>query len=161
MMRLDYVRQQRQWQAEQARAAPIFDYEPEEEEEDYGEEGEALFGNGGSTQNSSDMEMQLPQSSFGAFVREDEIDQVLQMEDEELEALLEHLPMQQYQQTQQQDDGMKAQSQWSAEHFGSDDEDYDVIFSEMLSQSSVADGAGTWSTAGGSFSRDADEMDES
>jgi hypothetical protein len=165
MMRLDYVRQQRQWQAEQARAAPTYFYEELNEDEEVGEEeyfgGEeevVLFSNN-STQNSSSrvMDMQLPQSSFGAFVDgEDEVDQVLQMEDQELEALLEHLPVQQRQ--QRQDDEMEAQSQWSTEHFGSDDEDYDVIFAEMLGQSSAMANGGEQSDAA---PRDADEMDES
>jgi hypothetical protein len=157
MMRLDYVRQQRRWQAEQARAAPIFAYEPEEEGEYYEEE--VAFGVENSAVDSSFVEMQLPQSSLPAIARDDEIDQVLQMEDQELEALLENLPMQQEQ--VQQDDEMEAQSQWSAEHFGSDDEDYDAIFSEMLSQSSVAAGSTQLSNAGLPSTRDADEMDES
>jgi hypothetical protein len=137
MMRLDYVRQQRQWQAEQARSAPKL------REEDY----EETF----ASTDDADFDMQSLQSSSQVVPREDEVDQVLQMEDEELEALLEHMP------TNNCND-METQSQWS-EHFGSDDEDYDVIFSEILGQSSFAD-RGNLPIASQPM-QDVDDMDES
>jgi hypothetical protein len=136
-MRLDYVRQQRQWQADQARSAPKL------REEDY----EETF----DTTGDADFDMQSLPSSYQVVPHEDEVDQVLQMEDEELEALLEHMPTNNY-------NDMETQSQWS-EHFGSDDEDYDVIFSEMLSQSSLADGGNL--PASSQPMQDVDDMDES
>lgn len=124
-MRLDFVQRQKQWEAEQARAAPLLPSDgPEQEEED--DFSQMIF-SGNATQAS------LPSTQWQATP--EEADQIAQMEDEELEALLSFLPGEEsalpqqhsYQsvQEQQPDEQM-------SEHFGSDDDDYDSLFSDFI-----------------------------
>lgn len=111
-MRLDYMQRQRQWEAELAREAPQIPSDPPEEAE---EEDSDQF--------------DLPRSSGNAMQissqPKDEVDDVLQKENEELEALLKFMP------DADEDDGRQSQNLWS------DDDDYDALFSEFMEQDAV------------------------
>lgn len=124
-MRLDFVQRQKKWEAEQARAAPMLPSDgPEEEEEE--DLSQMIF-------SGSAMQSSMPSTQWQATP--EEADQIAQMEDEELEALLSFLPGEesalpqqhdhQHVQTQQADEQM-------SEHFGSDDDDYDSLFSDFI-----------------------------
>lgn len=115
MMRLDFVRQQRQWEAEQARDAPWMSaYGPEEDENE-----EDL-----STSSSA---MQFSQFGSQMPLAEEEVEEVVQMEDQELEALLSFMPV-------NGDEEMNDHEPHS-DHAWSDDDDYDALFSEFMDQS--------------------------
>ena len=58
---------------------------------------------------------------------EDEVDEVLQREDEELEALLSYMPT----------DRDTAESDRQSEHLWSDDDDYDALFSEFMEKDAM------------------------
>lgn len=115
-MRLDFMRRQRAWEAEQARDAP-FD-EPSEQDDDGGI-AEGL-------PNSSDV-MHFSQSSTQVPVprqRDDEADELAQLEDQELEALLEYMPI--------DDDNDDDVQRGSGQNLWSDDDDYEELFSELM-----------------------------
>ena len=131
-MRLDFVQRQKQWEAEQARSAPLLpsDAPEEEDEEDLSH---MIFG-GNATQDSM---------SFSQWqATPEEADEIAQMEDEELEALLSFLPgegdelpgQHNYQQSiQNQGQGQDQQgNEPMSDHFGSDDDDYDSLFSDFI-----------------------------
>ena len=109
-MRLDFVQRQKQWEAEQAREAPQIPSDPPEEEE------YDLPTSSGNTMQISAPSTQQPP------MPENEVDEVLQREDEELEALLSYMP---------------AEGDEQSEHLWSDDDDYDALFSEFLEQDAV------------------------
>ena len=115
-MRLDYFQRKKQWEAEQARAAPDVPSDPLEEEED-----EELY----DLPTSSGNAMQISAPSTQQPRLDDEVDEVLQREDEELEALLEYMPG-------QDDVGLGGTGR--DEHLWSDDDDYDALFSEFMQQ---------------------------
>lgn len=118
-MRLDFVQRQRQWEAEQARNAPQMPSDPpEEEDEDYD-----LPMSSGNAMQISAPSTQMPQLLY------DEVEEVLQRENQELEALLSYMPADEY-------DG----DQHSEHHLWSDDDDYDALFSELMEQENVQAG---------------------
>ena len=132
-MRLDFVQRQKQWEAEQARSAPLLPSDgPEEEDE---EDLSHMIFSGNATQNSM---------SFSQWqATPEEADEIAQMEDEELAALLSFLPgegndlpqQHNYRPTQDQGQGQSRDQQGNepmSDHFGSDDDDYDSLFSDFI-----------------------------
>lgn len=121
-MRMDFMQRQRQWESEQARSAPLLPADPPEEDEDLD-----------APLSSSAMQISQPYASQYSMV-EEEADEVAQREKEELEALLSYLP--------EEEEGLPDQSNafadetnahgGSQEHFGSDDDDYDALFSDLM-----------------------------
>jgi hypothetical protein len=126
-MRLDFVQRQKKWEAEQARAAPMLpsDGPEEEEEEDFSH----MIFSGNAAQPS------MPSTQQWQATPE-EADEIAQMEDEELEALLSFLPGEESALAQQQSYHQPVQTQGGdeqmPEHFGSDDDDYDSLFSDFI-----------------------------
>lgn len=131
IMRLDFVQRQKQWEAEQARSAPLLPSDAPEEEEE--EDLSHMIFSGNATQNSM---------SFSQWqATPEEADEIAQMEDEELEALLSFLPGEDSSlpqthnyrpvQAQGQDQNQQGNEPMS-DHFGSDDDDYDSLFSDFI-----------------------------
>jgi hypothetical protein len=129
-MRLDFVQRQKQWEAEQARSAPLLPSDAPEEEDE--EDLSHMIFSGDATQNSM---------SFSQWqATPEEADEIAQMEDEELEALLSFLPgegndLPQYSYQPIQDQGQAQDQQENepmSDHFGSDDDDYDSLFSDFI-----------------------------
>lgn len=110
IMKSDYVAERKRWEAEQARAAPNPD-EPSEDLE-YGEEYNDL-------PIWSSQQTEARRSSQP----EEEAEAVIQQENEELDAMI----------SMMEEQGQTSQtSSTGSPGFGSDDEDYDIIFSEIL-----------------------------
>ncbi|EON62813.1 hypothetical protein W97_02038 [Coniosporium apollinis CBS 100218] len=110
IMKLDFVAERRRWEAEQARAAPNPD-EPSEDSE-YGE-------------GYNDLPMWSSQQTEArrSSQPEEEAEAVIQQENEELDAMI----------SMMEEQGQTSQtSSIGSPGFGSDDEDYDIIFSEIL-----------------------------
>lgn len=122
MMRDEFVREQRRWQAEQAQSAPRFEL-TDDYDDDAAEMAEDFDLN-------FDDDMDMVDSSLPARYEEDEVEMFLRDEDAELEALLESIPME----TSEEPPGYA-----DSEHFGSDMDDYDGIFAEYLSQTENQD----------------------
>ena len=124
-MRLDFVQRQKQWEAEQARSAPLLPSDaPEEEDED---DFSQMMSSGNAMQTS-------PYSTQWQATPE-EAEEIAQMEDRELEALLDFLPGEESTLPQQHDEQsyqMAQESEPMSDHFGSDDDDYDALFSDFI-----------------------------
>lgn len=136
-MRLDFVQRQKQWEAEQARSAPLLPSDvPEEDEDDF------------SQMISSGNAMQTSTYSTQWQATPEEADEIAQMEDQELEALLCFLPGEENalpQQYDEQSNEMVQESEPMSDHFGSDDDDYDALFSDLINAEAhgmVAEGSG-------------------
>jgi hypothetical protein len=132
-MRLDFVQRQKKWEAEQARMAHSLPLDaPEEEEDELDVEG-GNWGLPGSSGNA----MQMSSSQWDAAP--EEADEVARRESEELEELLSLLPgdasgpHQQYQQHQHRQQKYP-QAPRQDDHFGSDDDDYDALFSDFINE---------------------------
>ena len=114
-MRLDYMQRQKQWEAELARDAPQTPSDPPDEEEGF----------------------ELPTSSNAMQISqplpEDEVDDVLQWENQELEALLSYMP--------QESEPEDANSQ-PEQNLWSDDDDYDALFSEFMEEDEMTMSSG-------------------
>jgi hypothetical protein len=129
IMRLNFVQRQKKWEAEQARMAHSLPLDAPEEEED---ELEAEGGSWG-LPDSSGNAMQMS-SQWDAIP--EEADEVARRESEELEELLSLLPgdasgpHQQHQHRQQE----YPQAPRQDDHFGSDDDDYDALFSDFINE---------------------------
>lgn len=133
-MRLDFVQRQKQWEAEQARSAPAVFADAMGEDEEEGGFAMPISSSGEA------MQFFTPSATQWQATQE-EADEVAQRENEELEALLSFLPGEemnvsqstaasQYQdynqpESQQEDEQM-------SEHFGSDDDDYEALFSDFI-----------------------------
>lgn len=117
MMRLDFMQRQRQWEAEQAREAPPLPNETVEEDEDMYELPSA----------SSAMHTSAPPSQQP--MPDDELDEVLQREDQEIEALLAH-----YMPGDENETKHTTSNEARSDHMWSDDDDYDALFSEYTDQ---------------------------
>lgn len=115
-MRLDFMQRQRQWEAEQAREAPSLSSDPIEEEE---EEGSELPSSSGNT-----VQMSAPPSQQP--LPDEEVDEVVQRESEELEALLSYMS------TEATED--EIHNERLADHPWSDDDNYDTLFSEFVDE---------------------------
>ena len=157
MARLDYRTEKRRWEAEQALLASAYSDPPEGEEDEYEDEdeGSRVAGAGAGAGSDSginsasctssdyttlghprsqnqDLPRQLD-SQHHPTIEQVEAEEALRRENEELEALIEmmegqRLPPPMYpllqQQQQQQDDRSSV--------FGSDDDEYDSIFMDMI-----------------------------
>lgn len=121
------MNEKRQWEADKTRSAPP-GYTDEPDEED-------LDGPGGSSGlpgYSSQMHLSHSMSgdqSFAPALEEEQVDEVLQCENEELEALISMLEEEQRQQNQERQP--EGHSQDDISGFGSDDEVYDSIFMDI------------------------------
>lgn len=117
-MRLDFVQRRKQWEAEQARDASFIPSDPPESEEEESEY---------DLPTSSGNAMKLSQASTQLPALEEQADEVAQMEDRELEALLQYMPVGS-EESEHGVSGMQSQNLWS------DDDDYDELFSELMEQ---------------------------
>lgn len=143
-MRLDFVQRQKQWEAEQSRQAPQMHFDsPEEEEEGGDEESYDLPTSSGHV-----MQMSAPSTQQLPMLPEDEVDEVLQREDQELEALLSYMPV----------DG---EGDRHSEHLYSDDDDYDALFSEFMEQDARMEAQGQGQQENVAPSQDGEAMDMS
>ena len=127
-MRLDFVQRQKKWEAEQARVAHSLPLDAPAEEELDDQDGS--FGFPGPSGDAMQMSSQWDATP-------EEADEVARRESEELEELLSLLPgdangLQQQQQEQEQYQAHQTQRQ--DEHFGSDDDDYDALFSDFINE---------------------------
>jgi hypothetical protein len=132
-MRLDFVQRQKKWEAEQAKVAHSLPLDAPEEEEE-GLDVEGAWGLPGSSGDAMQMSSQWDATP-------EEADEVARRESEELEELLSLLPGDasgaQYQhqhQHQQQEQNQTHQAQRQEDHFGSDDDDYDALFSDFINE---------------------------
>jgi hypothetical protein len=131
-MRLEYMRRQKAWEAELASQAPLIPSDPiEPEDEDVG--GQVATQGWAELPGSSENAMQISVPPTQQPLAEDEVDEVLQREDEELEALLSYMPT---------DGGVVADlnqdDEQRSEHLWSDNDDYDALFSEFMEQDAMA-----------------------
>lgn len=138
-MRLDFVQRQKQWEAEQARSAPLLPSDPIEEEDEPGNFDFDFTSSGNAMQVSTQPEQ--------------EAEDFAQRENEELEALLSFLPGEQ---DSAPKTGMQGNEEQMSEHFGSDDDDYDALFSDFINEDAHAGPEN-----GGQANGEGDEMDMS
>ncbi|KAK1057171.1 hypothetical protein LTR12_014841 [Friedmanniomyces endolithicus] len=146
IMRLDFMQRQRAWEAEQARDAPYSSSEPIEEEEE-GEGEDAAWYDLPSSSSSVLMRTSQPASQPQSMPEEEEeeLDAVLRREQEEMEALLSYMPMDEPQ-ASSMDVTNNAQSfgnLWSDDDYYDDD---DAFCSDV-----VVDGNGSVGHAGTTF----------
>ena len=125
IMRQDFVQRQKKWEAEQARVAHSLPLDAPEEEEIDGQDGS--FGFPGSSGDAMQMSSQWDATP-------EEADEVARRESEELEELLSLLPGDANGLQQQQEQYQAHQTQRQDEHFGSDDDDYDALFSDFINE---------------------------
>ncbi|KAF2086064.1 hypothetical protein K490DRAFT_66990 [Saccharata proteae CBS 121410] len=120
ILRLDWFSRQKRWEANLARTAPKMDEPPEEEEE------EAIFTDRPvfSSQQDHHMTSSQPDWSQKSTV-EEEVEVVAQQEDQELDALLAMM---------EEEENKMAAEYDEPQTYGSDDEDYDRIFSDLLNE---------------------------
>ena len=119
-MRLDYLREHRQWLADRKRDAPdLSSSDVVEEEEEWG----LPISSTDAMQFSAPPSQQLP-----FLMKDDEaVDEVLQQEDMELEALLEYMPTNDRVEQHPENASLsESQQLWS------DGEDYDALFSDLV-----------------------------
>ncbi|KAI5254394.1 hypothetical protein E4T42_02359 [Aureobasidium subglaciale] len=121
MARLDYLKEKRRWEAEQVRSAPPLypDFSEAEETADYD-----------LPTYSSQMAMD-PRSQSG-FPIDIEADAILRQEDEEMEALMALMQEDENRRTQHFNSQEASDDRSSA--FGSDDEEYDNIFMNLIDE---------------------------
>lgn len=120
------MQRQRQWEARLAMEAPTLPSHPLDEDEVDMEEQTA---SDLPTSSADKMQMSAPSTQLPAF--EYELDEVEQREREELEALLTYMPV-------AEDEPSDMSNE--AEHFYSDDDDYDQLFSEIMEQEAIDEG---------------------
>lgn len=116
IMRMEFVRRQKAWEAELAEQAPIESGEAEEEDEGWRRWDTDLPESG----------MQMSAPSTQQPWADDEVDEVLMREDRELDALIENLPDASQVHREEGVDEMGEVNLWS------DDDDYDALFSEFM-----------------------------
>ncbi|KAH0337170.1 hypothetical protein KCU81_g8230, partial [Aureobasidium melanogenum] len=127
MARLDYLKEKRRWEAEQVRSAPQLhpDFAEAEEASEYDLP----------TYNSQTA--WDPQSRFD-YPLDPEADAILQQENEELEALVALMQEDEQRQNQQSNSQEAYDDRSSA--FGSDDDEYDNIFMNLIDETGGAAG---------------------
>lgn len=142
-MRLDFMRARRDWEASLAKDAPLLPSGPPEPDEDENAYKLPTFSSGKS------MQISLPSTQLQVLKEEEEVDEMAQMEDRALEALLEMMP-----ESHDGNDG-KWSERGQEQNLWSDDDDYEELFSELMER----DVAGTeWQA---STERDGEAMDMS
>ncbi|KAK6438894.1 hypothetical protein LTR95_004890 [Oleoguttula sp. CCFEE 5521] len=129
ILRADFVREQKRWEAEQAQSAPVETME-ESDEDMTGWQGDArpvqlslglpMYANAGSG-------FHVQTSSPEA-----EADMIAMHEQEELDALLDFLPDQTAHQSTGNFDHTSGRDETMSEHFGSDDEGFDEMFDDFV-----------------------------
>jgi hypothetical protein len=125
MARLDYLKEKRRWEAEQVRSAPSLhpDFTEAEETSDYDL---PTYSN----------QMSWDPQSHSEYPPDSEADLVLQQEDEELEALVALMQEDENRRNQQANSQDAHDDRSSA--FGSDDDEYDSIFMDMIDETGGA-----------------------
>jgi hypothetical protein len=125
MARLDYLKEKRRWEAEQVRSAPSLhpDFAEAEETSDYDL---PTYSN----------QMSWHPQSQSEYPLDSEADLVLQQEDEELEALIALMQEDENRRNQQSNSQETHDDRSSA--FGSDDDEYDSIFMDMIDETGGA-----------------------
>ncbi|TKA48401.1 hypothetical protein B0A54_00536 [Friedmanniomyces endolithicus] len=145
-MRLDFMQRQRAWEAEQARDAPYSTTDSIEEEEEDEDEDAALYElPSSSSRNTMQMLQSMSQGQPMPEQEEEELDAVLRREQEEMEALLSYMPIDEPQ-SSSVDVMNNAQSfgnLWSDDDYYDDD---DAFCSDV-----VVDGNGSVGHAGPTF----------
>lgn len=128
-MRLDFMRERKKWEAELARDASYLDSDAieDEDEEDY-----ALP----TSSAGNAMQISGPGASQQQQMPEEELDEVLMREQEDMNALLSFMP---------DDEGQSAEQRAShqeeaPDHFWSDDDDYDALFSQIVANEPQSSG---------------------
>lgn len=129
-MRLDFVRARRDWEASLARDAPLLPSDAPEPEEEENEDDYDLptFSSG----NSMQMSQPSTQPQLPVLKEEEEVDEMAQMEDQELEALLEMMPESLDGSVEDGHGKPQEQNLWS-----DDGEDYEELFSELMERDDV------------------------
>jgi hypothetical protein len=125
MARLDYLKEKRRWEAEQVRSAPALhpDFVEAEESSDY-------------DLPTYSSQMAWDSQARSEYPQDPEADLVLQREDEELEALV-ALMQEEENRRNQQSNSQEVQNDCSSA-FGSDDDEYDSIFMDMIDETGGA-----------------------
>lgn len=135
-MRLDFVQHQKQWEADQARSAPQLPSDLIEDDDlDLSQ--------------MSDLPLRDSARSVQSLLPEEEVEEVEHSETLNLEALLTLLPGEALTRggtldqdrirtntNRQPDRQSERQSDPQSEHFGSDDDDFDALFSELMNEGS-------------------------
>ena len=125
MARLDYLKEKRRWEAEQVRSAPSLhpDFAEAEETSDY-------------DLPTYTSQMAWDSQSQSEYPLDLEADLVLQQEDEEMEALLALMQEDETRRNQQSNSQDAHDDRSSA--FGSDDDEYDNIFMNLIDETGGA-----------------------
>jgi hypothetical protein len=142
MARLDYLKEKRRWEAEQVRSAPSLhpDFAEAEETSDY-------------DLPTYSSQMAWDPQSQSEYPLDSEADLALRQEDEEMEALLAMMQEDENRRVQQSN-SQEAHDDLSSA-FGSDDDEYDSIFMDMIDETG---GAASGSEQHGQHTAD-DQMD--
>ncbi|THX75218.1 hypothetical protein D6D04_07515 [Aureobasidium pullulans] len=126
MARLDYLKEKRRWEAEQVRSAPPLYPDLPDAEEDSSEYDLPTYNN----------QMAWDPRSQSDYPLDQEADAILQQENEELEALVALMQEDENRRNQQSDSQDAHDDRSSA--FGSDDDEYDSIFMDMIDETGGA-----------------------
>lgn len=134
MLRLDYLQQRRQWETQLAREAAKFatDSDLFEAENELEPSSNAMYEDTMHSVPVSQMDTSLPGANDGA---PDEVDEYLQWEDAELEALLDYMPVKDTDGSfrNEQDIGnASASGPIAVRNPWSDDEDDDALFADYM-----------------------------
>ncbi|KAG9698985.1 hypothetical protein KCU95_g3064, partial [Aureobasidium melanogenum] len=127
MARLDYLKEKRRWEAEQVRSAPQLhpDFAEAEEASEY-------------DLPTYSSQMAWDPQSQSDYPLDPEADAILQQENEELEALVALMQEDEHRQNQQSNSQEAYEDRSSA--FGSDDDEYDNIFMNLIDETGGAAG---------------------
>ncbi|OQO02880.1 hypothetical protein B0A48_11163 [Cryoendolithus antarcticus] len=129
IQRLEFVREQKRWEAEQAQSAPLETME-ESDEDLMGWEADKQAPQSNldlPTYNNASPGLHIPTSSPEA-----EAEMIAMREQEELDALLDFLPEQTAHQSTGTSDHTSGRDETMSEHFGSDDEGFDEMFDDFV-----------------------------
>ncbi|KAH0279513.1 hypothetical protein KCU91_g1701, partial [Aureobasidium melanogenum] len=127
MARLDYLKEKRRWEAEQVRSAPQLhpDFAEAEEASEY-------------DLPTYSSQMAWDPQSQSDYPLDPEADAILQQENEELEALVALMQEDEHRQNQQSNSQEAYEDRSSA--FGSDDDEYDNVFMNLIDETGGAAG---------------------
>lgn len=129
VLRAEYLRQRREWEGEMAVMAPVEQDEADMEDVSGWDDLPVSSAQSGGV-------MSVPGTQRD-LLDEEEIEEVAGWEDGELDALLEFMPG--YMETNTTTTTEEARSQKGlSEHFGSDDEDFEALFSELMEHDSMS-----------------------
>lgn len=131
VLRAEYLRQRRKWEGEMAFQAPM----DEDEEETDGSKDVTGWDDLPMSSAQSGMLMSAPGTQRN-LVDDDQVEEVAGWEDGELDALLEFMPG--YSETNTTGPEDTRTQNVAQEHFGSDDEDFEALFSELMEQDAMS-----------------------